>query len=177
MSYEYSEDALIEQATHDVLEELGWKVVTAWTKESFGEQGLLGRENKSEVILKRYVIQALAALNPDLPLSVYEQAYEMLAQKVADKTLASINKEKYDVLKNGIPVSYTNDNGELIKKKLKIFDYNNYANNNFLAVRQLEIVGELYSRRPDVIGFVNGVPLVFFELKGHHSDLRNAYND
>ncbi len=177
MSYEYSEDALIEQATHDVLEELGWKVVTAWTKESFGEHGLLGRENKSEVILKRYVIQALAALNPDLPPSVYEQAYEMLAQKVADKTLASINKEKYDVLKNGIPVVYTNDSGELVKKKLKIFDYNNYANNDFLAVRQLEIVGELYSRRPDVIGFVNGVPLVFFELKGHHSDLRNAYND
>ena len=177
MSYEYSEDALIEQATHDVLEELGWKVVTAWTKESFGEQGLLGRENKSEVILKRYVIQALATLNPDLPLSVYEQAYEMLAQKVADKTLASINKGKYDVLKNGIPVVYTNDSGELVKKKLKIFDYNNYANNDFLAVRQLEIVGELYSRRPDVIGFVNGVPLVFFELKGHHSDLRNAYND
>jgi type I restriction enzyme R subunit len=177
MSYEYSEDALIEQATHDVLEELGWKVVTAWTKETFGEQGLLGRENKSEVILKRYVIQALVNLNTDLPISVYEQAYEILAQKVADKTLASINKDKYELLKNGIPVAYTNDKGELIKKKLKIFDFNNYENNIFLAVRQLEIVGELYSRRPDVIGFVNGVPLVFFELKGHHTDLRNSYND
>jgi type I restriction enzyme R subunit len=177
MSYEYSEDALIEQATHDVLEEIGWKVVTAWTKETFGEHGLLGRENKSEVVLKRYVIQALAKLNPDLPFSVYEQAYEILAQKVADKTLASINKDKYELLKNGIPVSYTNDKGELVKKKLKIFDYNNYANNHFLAVRQLEIVGELYSRRPDVIGFVNGVPLVFFELKAHHTDLRNSYND
>lgn len=177
MSYEYSEDALIEQATQDVLEELGWKVVTAWTKESFGEQGLLGRETKSEVILKRYVISALTKLNKDLPLSAYEQAYEILAQKVADKTLGNINKEKYDLLKNGIPVSFTNDDGELIKRKLKIFDYNNYANNDFLAVRQLEIVGELYSRRPDVIGFVNGIPLVFFELKAHHSDLRNAYND
>lgn len=177
MSYEYSEDALIEQATQDVLEELGWKVVTAWTKESFGEQGLLGRETKSEVILKRYVISALTKLNKDLPLSAYEQAYEILAQKVADKTLGNINKEKYDLLKNGIPVSFTNDDGELIKRKLKIFDYNNYANNDFLAVRQLEIVGELYSRRPDVIGFVNGIPLVFFELKARHSDLRNAYND
>lgn len=177
MSYEYSEDALIEQATHDVLEELGWKVVTAWTKESFGEHGLLGRENKSEVILKRYVIQALANLNPGLSLSVYEQAYELIAQKAADKTLGSINKDKYELLKNGIPVSYTDDKGELIKKKLKIFDYNNYANNDFLAVRQLEVVGELYSRRPDVIGFVNGVPLVFFELKAHHTDLRNSYND
>jgi type I restriction enzyme R subunit len=177
MSYEYSEDALIEQATQDVLEELGWKVVTAWTKESFGEHGLLGREDKSEVILKRYVIAALAKLNVGIPLSAYEQAYEILAQKVADKKLASINKDKYDLLKNGIPVSYTNDKGELIKKKLKIFDYTNYGNNDFLAVRQLEIVGELYSRRPDVIGFVNGIPLVFFELKAHHSDLRNAYND
>ena len=177
MSYEYSEDALIEQATQDVLEELDWKVVTAWIKETFGEQGLLGRENKSEVILKRYVIQALTKLNPDLPFSVYEQAYEILAQKVADKTLGSINKEKYDLLKNGIPVSYTNDDGELIKKKLKVFDYNNYTNNDFLAVRQLEIVGELYNRRPDVIGFVNGIPLVFFELKAHCNDLRNSYND
>lgn len=177
MSYEYSEDALIEQATQDVMEELGWKVVTAWTKESFGEQGLLGRENKSEVILKRFVIKALADLNRDLPLSVYEQAYEILAQKVADKTLASTNKEKYELLKNGVPVSYTNDKGELIKKKLKVLDYTNYANNDFLAVRQLEIVGELYSRRPDVISFVNGIPLVFFELKAHHTDLRNSYND
>ncbi|WP_369013004.1 type I restriction endonuclease subunit R [Flavobacterium anhuiense] len=177
MSYEYSEDALIEQATQDVLEELGWKVVTAWTKETFGQEGLLGRENKSEVILKRYVIQALAKLNPDLPFSVYEQAYEVLSQKIADKTLGSINKEKYDLLKNGIPVSYTSNEGELVKKKLKVFDYKDYENNDFLAIRQLEVVGELYSRRPDVIGFVNGIPLVFFELKAHCNDLRNSYND
>ena len=59
MSYEYSEDGLIEQATQDVLEELGWQVVTAWQNESFGEDGLLGRDNKSEVILSRYLLQAL----------------------------------------------------------------------------------------------------------------------
>jgi len=177
MSYEYSEDALIEQATQDVLEELGWKVVTAWTKETFGEDGLLGRENKSEVVLKRYTIKALYDLNPELPSTVYEQAYEILTQKVADKTLASTNKEKYELLKNGIPVSFTNNEGELVKKKLKVFDYSDYSNNDFLAVRQLEIVGDLYSRRPDVIGFVNGIPLVFFELKAHCNDLRNSYND
>ncbi len=177
MSYEYSEDALVEQATQDVLKELGWQVVTAWTKETFGDEGLLGRENKQQVILKRYVLKALTKLNPDLPASVYEQAYEILAQKVADKTLGRINKEKYELLKNGIPVTYTNDKNELVKKKLKIFDFQNYTDNDFLAVRQLEVVGELYNRRPDVIGFVNGIPLVFFELKAHHTDLRNAYND
>ena len=177
MSYEYSEDGLIEQATQDVLEELGWQVVTAWQNESFGEGGLLGRDNKSEVILNRYLIQALEKLNPNLPKSAYEQAVEQISQKVADKTLGRINKEKNDLLKNGVAVSYTNDKGELVKKKLKVFNFSDYTDNHFLAVRQLEVVGELYNRRPDVVGFVNGIPLVFFQLKAHHTDLRNAYND
>lgn len=177
MSYEYSEDALIEQATHDVLEELGWQVVTAWKNESFGENGLLGRENKSEVILARYLFAALEKLNPKLPDAAYQQAIEQIQQKVADKTLGRINKEKYEILKNGVPVSFTNEKGELVKKKLKVFNFNDYSDNHFLAVRQLEVVGELYNRRPDVVGFVNGIPLVFFELKAHHTDLRNGYTD
>ena len=61
--------------------------------------------------------------------------------------------------------------------KLKVFNFKEYTDNHFLAVRQLEVVGELYNRRPDVVGFVNGIPLVFFELKAHHTDLRNAYTD
>ena len=177
MSYEYSEDGLIEQATQDVLEELGWQVVTAWQNESFGEDGLLGRDNKSEVILSRYLLQAFEKLNPDLPKTAYEQAVEQISQKVADKTLGRINKEKNDLLKNGVPVSFTNEKGELVKKKLKVFNFKDYTDNHFLAVRQLEVVGELYNRRPDVVGFVNGIPLVFFELKAHHTDLRNAYTD
>jgi type I restriction enzyme R subunit len=177
MSYEYSEDGLIEQATQDVLEELGWKVVTAWLNETFGPEGLLGRENKSEVILSRYLMQALEKLNPDLPLTAYEQAIEQISQKGADKTLGRINQEKHELLKNGVPVSFTNEEGKLVKKKLKVFNFKDYTDNQFLAVRQLEVVGELYNRRPDVVGFVNGIPLVFFELKAHHTDLQNAYND
>ena len=133
MSYEYSEDGLIEQATQDVLEDLGWQVVTAWKNESFGENGLLGRENKAEVILKRYLLEALEKLNPDLPKTVYEQAIEQIVQKVADKTQARINKEKYELLKNGVPVSFTNEKGELIKKKLKVFNFNNYRDNHFIT--------------------------------------------
>lgn len=176
MSYEYSEDGLIEQATQDVLEELGWEVVTAWTKESFGPDGLLGRENKSEVILQRYLNRALEKLNPGLPQLAYNQAAEHISQKVADKTLGTINKEKYELFKKGVPVSFTNEKGELVKKNLKVFNFQDYSDNHFLAVRQLEVVGDLYNRRPDVIGFVNGIPLVFFELKAHHTDLRNAFD-
>lgn len=177
MSYEYSEDGLIEAATQEVLEELGWEVLTAWKKESFGPDSLLGRDNKSEVILRKYLIPALQRLNPNLPETAYLQAVEQIEQKSADKTLARLNKEKYDLLKEGVSVSFTNEKGELVKKKLRVFDFEEYESNHFLAVRQLEVVGELYNRRPDVVGFVNGIPLVFFELKAHHTDLRNAYTD
>jgi len=94
MSYEYSEDALIEQATQDTLEDLGWKVVTAWRKESLGENGLLGREDKTEIILRRELLNAIKQLNPNLPDAAYEQAIELIEQREADKTLARINKEK-----------------------------------------------------------------------------------
>ena len=67
MSYEYSEDGLVETATQQVLEELGWKVVYAWKNETLGEDGLPGRETKSEVILRRYLLAALKRYNKDLP--------------------------------------------------------------------------------------------------------------
>jgi len=177
MSFEYSEDNLIENATRDTLEDLGWEIRYAWTKETFGPSGLLGRENKSEVILKRYLRIALEKFNPDLPEAAYQEAIATIEQKIADKTLARINQEKYQLLKEGVPVSFLNKDGNLEKRRLTIFDFDQAENNHFLAVRQLEVVGELYNRRPDVIGFVNGIPLVFFELKAHHTDLRNAYTD
>ena len=177
MSSEYSEDNLVEAAAQQALEDLGWQVEYAWTKESFGEDGLLGRENKSEVILKRYLLKTLKQLNPNLPDVAYQNAIDQISEKAADKKLVQINKEKYTLLTKGVDVSFTNDKGELLKKKLKVFDFENPEENHFLAVRQLEVVGDLYNRRTDIVGFINGIPLVFFELKAHHTDLRNAYTD
>ncbi|RZK49268.1 MAG: type I restriction endonuclease subunit R [Pedobacter sp.] len=177
MSYEYSEDQLIEQATEDVLKTLGWRVVTAWQKETFGEAGLLGRDNRTEVVLERHLLAALKRYNPDLPDLAYKRAMEKIVQKEAGKNLAQQNKAKYQLLKNGVEVSFTNTHGKTEKKTLRVFDYKDYTNNDFLAVRQLEVSGELYNRRPDVIGFVNGIPLVFIELKSHAVDLRSAYDD
>ncbi|MDM1522470.1 type I restriction endonuclease subunit R [Empedobacter sp. 225-1] len=177
MSYEYSEDQLIEQATEDVLKELGWQVVTAWQNESFGEEGLLGRDNKTEVILERHLLAALKRYNPDLPDLAYKRAIEKIVQKIAGQTIAQQNKAKYQLLKNGVEVSFTNAEGKAQKKTLRVFDFNDYENNDFLAVRQLEVTGELHNRRPDVVGFVNGIPLVFIELKSHAVDLRSAYDD
>ena len=177
MSFEYNEDNLVEQATVDILAKIGWDIKTAWHNETFGKDGLLGRDNKSEVILFKFLIPALKELNPDLPPQAYESACLQIAQKEAGKTLGRTNKEKYELIKDGIKVRFTDDEGELVSKKLKVFDFNTPENNHFLAVRQLEVTGELYNRRTDVVGFVNGIPLVFFELKAHYRDLRQAYED
>ena len=123
MSHEYSEDNLIESATQQVLEELGWQVSYAWKQETYGQNGLLGRENKSEVILNRYLLAALKELNPGLPAKVYEDAVDKINERNADKTFGRTNKEKYELLKNGIPVSYTNANGEIEKPKLRVFNF------------------------------------------------------
>jgi type I restriction enzyme R subunit len=177
MSFEYSEDNLIENATQDVLEKLGWEVKYAWHKEKLGKNGTFGRENRTEVILVKYLLEALEKLNPGLEKSVYELAIEQLIVANADKTLARNNQEKYKLLKDGAIVSITNEMGNADKINLQYFDFDNPENNHFLAVRQLEVSGEMYSKRPDVICFVNGIPLVFMELKAHHTDLRNAFTD
>jgi type I restriction enzyme R subunit len=77
------------------------------------------------------------------------------------------------------PLTSSTRKGEQIKNKtLKVFDFDNADNNNFLAVRQLWLQGKSNrERRPDIIGFVNGIPLLFIELKAAHRKLENAYND
>ena len=93
MSWEYSEDNLIEQATCDIFEDLGWQIETAWHNETFGEAGLLGRDNKSEVILSKFLLPILEKLNPNLPKSAYKDAYLKIAQREADKKLDKLIKK------------------------------------------------------------------------------------
>ena len=175
MSKGYSEED-IENAAQDVLEQMGWEVVNAF-EESFDGSGILGRHNKSEVVLSKFLTPALKKLNPGLPENAYEDACAIIAQKESGKSIGQINKEKYELLKNGVQVSFTNSKGERQKKRLKIFDFNSAKENHFIAVRQLRVIGELSENRPDIVGFVNGIPLVFMELKRQDKGLYNAYTE
>ena len=180
MSYEYSEDNLIEQTAINLFfNQLGWDTLLAYNKEGFGEGSNLGRLNKKEVVLKKIFFEKLKQFNPNLPELAYSQAYEKLIEESSTKSLSEINFEKHQLLRNGISVDFINEKGEQIKNKtLKIFDFEEADNNNFLAVQQLWIVGKSgRQRRPDIIGFVNGIPLLFIELKAAHRKLENAYND
>lgn len=180
MTWEYSEDTLIEQTAIDLFfNQLGWDTLLAYNKEGFGEGSTLGRLNKKEVVLKKIFFEKLKQFNPNLPEQAYNQAFEKLTEESITKSLAEINFEKHQLLRNGIPVDFINEKGEQVKNKtLKVFDFDNADNNNFLAVRQLWIQGKSNrERRPDIIGFVNGIPLLFIELKAAHRKLENAYND
>ncbi|MBK6572324.1 MAG: type I restriction endonuclease subunit R [Saprospiraceae bacterium] len=178
--FEYSEDNLIEQTAIDLFfHQLGWDTLLAYNKESFGEGSSLGRLNKKEVVLKKTFLEKIKEFNPDLPQKAYEEAYNKIIEESITKSLDEINYEKYQLLRNGIPVDFINEKGEQVKNKtLKVFDFDNADNNNFLAVRQLWLQGKSNrERRPDIIGFVNGIPLLFIELKAAHRKLENAYND
>jgi type I restriction enzyme R subunit len=180
MTWEYSEDNLIEQTAIDLFfNQLGWDTLLAYNKEGFGEGSTLGRLNKKEVVLKKIFFEKIKEFNPGLPQKAYEEAYEKLIEESITKSLAEINYEKHQLLRNGIPVDFINEKGEQVKNKtLKVFDFDNADNNNFLAVRQLWLQGKSNrERRPDIIGFVNGIPLLFIELKAAHRKLENAYND
>jgi type I restriction enzyme R subunit len=109
MSYEYSEDNLIEKTAIDLFfNNLGWDTILAYNKESFGEGSTLGRLNKKEVVLKKIFFEKITAFNPGLPQKAYDEAYEQLTEESASKSIAEINYEKHLLLRNGIPVDYIN---------------------------------------------------------------------
>ena len=171
-----TEDTLVQQPTTDYLKDhLGWDSVYAYNRETFGPEGLLGRNSDREVVLTRYLKQAIQDLNPGLPESAYDEAVRQVVGYSQSQSLLSSNFDKYKLYKDGVLVSFQGLDGEMEKERLKVFDFNNPENNHFLAVRELWVRGDLYRRRIDIVGFVNGIPLLFVECKNIHKDLKNAY--
>ena len=172
----FSEDTLVQQTTADYLEQqLGWRSVYAYNREDFGPDSLLGRASDREVVLTRPLCAALAALNPGLPDAAYDDAVRQIAGVTAAQSLLAANREKYNLLRDGVQVAFRNARGELERRRLRVIDFADPDNNDFLCVRELWVRGDLYRRRADIVGFVNGLPLLFMELKNVSRDIRAAY--
>ncbi|MFO8164802.1 MAG: type I restriction endonuclease subunit R [Desulfatiglandales bacterium] len=172
-----NEDTLVQQTTADYLrDKLGWESVYAYNNETYGPDGLLGRNSDREVVLTLYLRRALVKLNPNLPEIAYDEAIRQVRDYSQSQSLLANNFDKYKLFKDGVLVSYQGDHGEIKKERLKVFDFEDAANNQFLAVRELWVQGDLYRRRIDIAGFVNGIPLLFIECKNIHKDLQNAYD-
>lgn len=174
----YTEGNLVQQTTADYLKhELGWEAIYAHNNETFGPDGMLGRADASEVVLTRYLRRALETYNPDLPSEAYENAIREISQVSAAESTLQTNLEKYNLLRNGVKVSYRDPSAYMETRTLRVFDFNDAENNHFLAVRELWVKGPLYRRRADIVGFVNGVPLLFMELKNIYRNIRRAYDE
>ena len=172
----YTEDTLVQQTTADYLEhQLGWESVYAHNNEDFGPDSLLGRASDREVVLTRTLRERLRALNPCLPEAAYTDAVRQLTTPVTSQTLVATNREQYALIRNGVQVSFRNDKNELVWERLRVFDFDDPANNHFLCVRELWVRGDLYRRRADIVGFVNGLPLLFIECKNIHRNLQTAF--
>lgn len=177
MSWEYSENILVQESAGHVLSELQWDVKFAYNTEKLGESGTFGRRTYKEILLKRYVKDALKRLNDWITPIQMEEAISKLEERLSTATLMQINEDKYDLIRDGIDVTYKKADGHTDTKKARIIDFNDPTNNYFLAIKELKIHGELYRRRTDIVGFVNGLPLLFIELKKNSVDIENAYND
>lgn len=127
-----------------------------------------------DVILTRYLSEALVTLNPGLPEDAYTQALRQITDVFGSQSLLRINQEKYALIRDGVQVKFR-QNGEQKVAHLRVFDFDTPENNDFLCVREMWIRGYAHRRRADIIGFVNGLPLMFCELKRPDKDLRRAY--
>lgn len=172
-----NEDTLVQQTTADYLRDaLGWRSEYAFNTEVMGTDGTFGRKSEREVVLPRLLKEKLAELNPGLPEVAYQDALRQIVEAVAGQSLMAVNREKYALLREGVKVEFRLPDGRLDARTLRVFDFDTPENNDFLAVRELWVQGSLYRRRPDLVGFVNGLPLLFIECKNVHKKLRAAYD-
>ncbi len=172
-----NEDTLVQQTTADYLRDvLGWRSEYAYNTEALGPEGSLGRASEKDVVLTRILGEKLMALNPGLPLVAYQDALRQIVEIGAGQSGMAANRDKYRLLRDGVNVEFRKEDGTVAARTLRVFDFDAPDNNDFLAVRELWIKGDLYRRRPDIIGFVNGIPLLFVECKNIHRNLRKAYD-
>ncbi len=178
MSYDYSENILVQESSGNLLhDELGWNVIYAYNTETLGKNGTLGRESYKEILLTRSFQSALKRLNPWINQSQILEAQSTFETHLSTSSLLQINEEKYKLIKDGIDVTVRKPDGQTEKRKVSLIDFKNVNNNEFLAVKELKIHSELYRRRTDIVGFVNGIPLLFIELKKTTVDVQDAYDD
>jgi type I restriction enzyme R subunit len=179
MSYKPdSEDAAIEKPTIALFAKLGWETLNCY-QENFGPLSLLGRETMADVVLPYRLTAAIEKLNPGISPNAVEVAVQELTKDRSAMSPGRANQVVYKLLRDGIKVSYKrgdDEDEEETVETIRLIDWNEPANNDFLLTSQFWISGDYGKKRADLVGFVNGIPLIFIELKASHKKLELAYD-
>jgi type I restriction enzyme, R subunit len=161
----------IERATINVfVNNLGYRHINC-----FAEDGT-GRESETDVVIKPLLKQKLQDLNKHLSAEIIEEAFKQICQTRFDKSDLMANKEIYNLLKDGVQLNINNVEGKQESVTVKVIDFKDETQNDYLVTSQLWVKGDL-RLRPDLIVYINGLPIVFIELKNSNIPIRNAYDD
>lgn len=172
-----SEDQIEQRLVRQLRQQHGFAILNCYTADPEDADDRSGRAHKRDVILVDRVREAAVRLNPHVPAAAIEDALETLLDRRQAMSLVAANREVYDLLRDGVPVEYDDANGQKQQERVRLIDCNRPDANRYLAVRQLWVRGERGFRRPDVLLYVNGLPLVFIELKNSNVKLANAHAD
>lgn len=173
-----SEDDIEQAMLSRLREEHGYELLNCMTTKPETLPDGSGRRDKREVILGDRLRKVAKELNRHIPEVVLEQALAQFAEQRQAMTTIAANRELDGLVRDGISVRYQREDGQWEQELLRLIDFEEADNNDFLAVSQLWIKGvhDQY-RRPDILLYVNGIPLVFIELKNSNIPLREAYDD
>jgi type I restriction enzyme R subunit len=178
MTPTYNEDHLVEQPTLVLLAELGWQTACGVDETFAPGGGSLGRHDRSEVVLLPRLRAALEHLNPDQPPEAIAAAIDEISRNRSAMGPVAANREFYRLLKDGVLVSVPDrEHGGQCKVRLRVMDWEQAKENDWLAVNQFNVKGDLYNCWPDLVGFVNGLPLLVVEFKKPGVSARVAFDD
>ncbi len=176
-NYKYTESDL-ENATLEWLEELGFGIVFGPNIAPDGESP--ERESYKDIVLIGRLRSAVSTINPNIPRDAQEDAIKKVINiAYSNPSLLETNHAFHRMLAEGVDVEYRRDDGSIAGDKVYLVDHKNLSNNDWLAVNQYTVIENNRNRRPDVIIFINGLPLAVFELKNPadvNATVRNAFN-
>ena len=175
-----SEDDIEQAILQKLNQQHGFQVLNCYTPDPNNLNNRSNRTDKRDVILTDRLKAAVHRLNPELPKTAIDQALAILTQPRLTKTLISANRELDGLIRDGISIEYENAQGRTENRRVRIIDFNDpnpNGNNEFLAVSQLWIKGDHTYRRPDILLYINGLPLIFIELKNSNIKLKTAFDD
>ncbi len=175
-----SEDDIEQAILQKLNQQHGFQLLNCYTPDPDTLNDRSNRTDKQDVILTDRLKAAIRRLNPELPETAIDQALTILTQPRLTKTLISANRELDGLIRDGIQIEYENAQGRTENRRVRIIDFNDPnpdGNNEFLAVSQLWIKGDRTYRRPDILLYINGLPLIFIELKNSTIKLQTAFDD